>query len=285
MNSSKNATETLISTPYFNNENTDEHSTPQSPAYAVHISNLKISYSNKTVVFCEEIKIRSGSIMAIVGPSGCGKSSLLSSINRMLDLTPNSKAEGSIKIDNSEILNTNIDLISLRKKVGMVFQKPNPFPKSIRENLAFPLREHGITEKKEVDHKIESALKNVGLWEEIKDGLQRSALELSGGQQQRLCIARAIILEPEILLLDEPCSALDPISSGVVEDYISNLKGKYTIIMVTHNIAQAKRIADFVSVCWYSDNCGCVVETGPTEQIFNNPVNLVTKSYISGLRG
>ena len=252
---------------------------------SMYTENLSLFYGKKAAFTDVNITIHSGQITALIGASGCGKSSFLSCLNRLSDLIPNTKVKGSIRLNSLEILNKSIDLIALRRRVGMIFQKPNPFPFSIWKNLAFPLKEHGIKDKNIIDELIETTLKDVGLWQEVKDRLNTSALSLSGGQKQRLCIARALILQPEIVLLDEPCSSLDPISSGVVEDLIASLKGRYTVVIVTHNLAQAKRIGDYAGLFWLQENVGKLIEYGTVEQIFNNPQHHLTTSYINGIRG
>jgi len=208
----------------------------------------------------------------------------LNSINRMTDMVPECRVTGSVCIGGSEIHAADMDITTLRRRIGMVFQQPNPFPISIAENLCFPLREHGYP-KHEINQRCRDALEAVGLWSEVQDRLNKSALSLSGGQQQRLCIARALVLEPEVILLDEPCSALDPFATEVIENLIVSLKGHYTLLMVTHNLAQARRVADHVTVCWVDDECGCVVESGSHESIFINSNNPVTRAYCRGERG
>ncbi|ACB53332.1 ABC phosphate transport system ATP-binding protein [Crocosphaera subtropica ATCC 51142] len=229
--------------------------------------------------------IEAGKITALVGPSGCGKSSFLSCLNRLTDLLPNTKVSGSIRLDSLEILDNTLDLIALRWRVGTIFQKPNPFPFSIWKNLAFPLQEHGIKNREQLDAIIETTLKDVGLWNEVKDRLKTSALSLSGGQKQRLCMARALVLQPEVLLLDEPCSALDPIASGVVEDLIASLRGHYTVVIVTHNLAQARRIGDYAALFWVQQTVGQLIEYGTIEQIFSDPQHPLTSAYVNGIRG
>lgn len=252
---------------------------------SIYTENLSLFYGNKPAFQGVTIPIYGGKITALIGPSGCGKSSFLSCLNRLSDLIPKTKVMGSILLNDWEILNPKIDVITLRRRVGTIFQKPNPFPLSIWQNLAFPLREHGIKDKDKIDYLIETNLKNVGIWQEVKDRLHTNALSLSGGQKQRLCIARALILEPEVLLFDEPCSALDPISSGVVEDLIASLKESYTVVIVTHNLAQAKRIADYAALFWVQEDKGNLIEYGTIEQIFNAPQNDLTAAYIQGTRG
>jgi len=206
-------------------------------------------------------------------------------MNRLTDLIPTCQVSGDLRVGNIEVYSPQTNVIELRRRVGMIFQKPNPFPFSIRKNLEFPLREHGVTSQEDIQHKTQTALQSVGLWQEVRDRLDTPALALSGGQQQRLCIARALVLSPQVLLLDEPCSALDPLSSGVVEDLISELRGRYTIMIVTHNLAQARRIADNTGIFWVLQGTGQLIEQGPTRQIFECPQHDLTKAYINGIRG
>ncbi len=256
------------------------HSAP-----TLSVDQVTIRYADHTAIQNACFDIKPGELMALVGPSGCGKSSLLNSINRMTDLIPGCQVSGSIKINQQNILTPKTNLTALRRRVGMVFQQPNPFPLSIAENIHFPLREHGVRNKALLREKTEEALTSVGLWEEIKDRLNTSAMALSGGQQQRLCFARTLALSPEILLLDEPCSALDPIAAEIVENLIVSLKQRYTMLMVTHNLAQAKRVADTVSVCWVQQGCGCVVESGRSQVIFESPKHPITAAYCRGEAG
>lgn len=220
-------------------------------------------------------------IIAFIGPSGSGKSTFLKTLNRMNDLVENARVEGTIELDGVDIYAPNTDVNVLRKKVGMVFQNPNPFPKSIYDNIAFGPRTHEITDKNELDEIVENSLKGAAIWDEVKDHLDRSALSISGGQQQRVCIARALAVEPEILLMDEPTSALDPISTAKIEELVTTLKEDYTIAMVTHNMQQASRISDrtafFLS--------GELIETDDTTKIFTNPEHEDTENYISGRFG
>ncbi len=246
---------------------------------------LTLFYGEKAAFRDVDLDIHQGCITALVGPSGCGKSSFLQSLNRLTDLIPGCRVEGSVSCCGNDIHGPDTDLIALRRRVGLIFQKPSPFPFSIRKNLDFPLREHGVTAKEEREAKIEQSLRDVCLWDEVKDRLDAPATALSGGQQQRLCIARALALEPQILLLDEPCSALDPISSGAVEDLIDRLRAQYTVVIVTHNLAQARRIADDVAFFWVQDDAGRLIEKGSAEAIFSNPKEELTKAYIAGLRG
>jgi phosphate transport system ATP-binding protein len=246
---------------------------------------LTLRYHGKPAFEDVSLEIPAGTITAVVGPSGCGKTSFLTCLNRLTELIPGASMTGSLRLSGGEIGNGTVDLIALRRRVGMIFQKPNPFPLSIRKNLEFPLREHGVRDRAEIDATVEKCLRDVGLWDEVKDRLAAPALSLSGGQQQRLSIARALALKPEMLLLDEPCSALDPISSGVVEDLIKSLRPRYTMVIVTHNLAQARRIADQVAVFWVQNGTGRLIEKGPVAQIFDSPRDPLTAAYISGTRG
>lgn len=252
---------------------------------AVVIDGLTVQYGERVAIANASLRLAPGELLAIVGPSGCGKSSLLASVNRMTDLIDDCVVSGTILIDGADIHAPGTNVTQLRRRVGMVFQQPNPFPLSIDENIRFPLREHGLRDRAILDARIEQALRDVGLWSEVKDRLHTTALALSGGQQQRLCIARALVLTPSVLLLDEPCSALDPVASQTVERLIQGLKGRYTILMVTHNLAQARRLADTVAVCWMADGCGYVVETGTREVIFTRPENPLTIAYCNGVSG
>lgn len=283
------ATQTIISSDTVRQQPTKPlnhvHAGADVSVPGVNISQLSLHYHKKTVLKDANLTVDGGSIMALVGPSGCGKTSLLSSINRLTDLIPGCYVTGEIRIGKENVLAPKTDVISLRSKVGMVFQRPNPFPMSIYENIAFPLREHGMRDRHQLEETVQTVLEDVGLWSEVKDRLSNSALALSGGQQQRLCIARATALKPEILLFDEPCGALDPISSGTVEDLMASFRSKYTVLVVTHNLAQARRIADNVSVCWVQQGVGCLIESGTTAQIFDAPQNPITEAYVKGIRG
>lgn len=261
----------------------DESLAHQPQAASVEINQLSIKYKNKQAINNASLVAEPGQITALIGPSGCGKSSILSSINRIHQLIPECCVEGEIKLDGVNI--NEIPDRLLRQRIGMVFQQPNPFPLSIEENIRFPLRQFGITNKKALQVSVEKVLREVNLWEEVKQDLKASAFLLSGGQQQRLCIARALALAPDILLLDEPCSALDPISTARIESLLLALKEKITIIIVTHNLAQAKRIADQVSVCWVNDEGGCIVESGNIDKIFNHPTHPTTHYFCNGLKG
>ncbi|MEA5472295.1 phosphate ABC transporter ATP-binding protein [Spirulina sp. 06S082] len=246
---------------------------------------LSLHYGSKAAFKDVNLSIPKGCITAIIGPSGSGKTSFLCCLNRLTDLMPHCKLSGKIKLGELDILHPKTDTVALRRRVGKIFQKPNPFPLSIWNNIAFPLKEHGIKKRYDLDRIVEEVLIDVGLWDEVKDRLKSSALCLSGGQKQRLCIARTLALKPEVLLMDEPCSALDPISSSIVENLIIRLRGKYTILIVTHNLAQARRISDYTAIFWVQDGSGRLIEMGSAEQIFENPQEAITSAYISGIRG
>lgn len=255
------------------------------PHNLIETKQLSLKYGSKVAFTDINLDIPEGGITAIVGPSGCGKSSFLSCLNRLTDLIPHCRVTGEIRIGDLDVLSPKTNAIALRRQVSLISQKPNPFPFSIWKNLVFPLKEHGIKDRRERDEIVEKSLQAVGLWQEVKDRLKNSALSLSGGQQQRLCIARAIALSPQIILMDEPCSALDPISSGVVEDLISSLGDKYTVVIVTHNLPQAKRIANRVACFWVNEDRGHLLEYGTTERIFTAPENPMTAAYVNGVRG
>jgi len=251
----------------------------------IRTKSLSLYYDDKPAFENISLSIKQGQVTAIIGPSGCGKTSFLQSLNRLTDLIPRCRVTGTVSIGSVQVHHPQTDVIALRRRVGMIFQKPNPFPLSIRKNIELPLREHGMRQPAPLRQAVEGVLQSVGLWDRMKDRLDRPALTLSGGEQQRLCIARALVLEPKILLMDEPCSALDPIASGVVEDLILSLQGKYTIVVVTHNLAQAKRIAENVAMFWVKDGAGCLIENGCCQQVFENPCEKLTASYINGVRG
>jgi len=252
------------------------------PTY-IDIQDLKLSISEQIIFESLTLPIYKNHVNALIGPSGCGKSSLLNTITRLTDYTDNIKIEGKIYIDEKNILNSDVDLIKLRRKVGMIFQKPVPFPLSIRKNFELPLKEHGTKNKYELEEKMENALRDVGLWQEVANRLNKSAVQLSGGQQQRLCIARVLALEPKALLMDEPCSALDPMATSIIEALIQQLKEKYTILLVTHNLSQAKRTADYVAFMWYNNSHGKLIEHNHSDIIFNTPSNPITAAYVKGL--
>jgi phosphate transport system ATP-binding protein len=259
--------------------------TPNGDSVVIRTHNLTLRYHGKPAFEDVSLVIPRGEITSLVGPSGCGKTSLISCLNRLTDLIPGASVSGSIRLGDLEVTDRRVDVIGLRRRVGMIFQKPNPFPLSIRKNLEFPLREHGMRDRSTLDQTIEQVLRDVGLWDEVKDRLSTPALSLSGGQQQRLSIARALALKPEILLLDEPCSALDPISSGIVEDLIKTLKKRYALVLVTHNLAQARRIADSVAVFWVQNGTGRLIEHGSVRQVFESPRESLTSAYVNGTRG
>lgn len=243
--------------------------------------NLDLFYSEKQALFEVNIKIPKKKVTAFIGPSGCGKSTLLRCFNRMNDLVGTCSTRGQILLDNFNIFDKSVDVTRLRRRVGMVFQKPNPFPKSIYENVAYGLRLQGINKKRVLDDVVEESLRGAALWDEVSDRLYDSALGLSGGQQQRLVIARAIAIEPEVLLLDEPASALDPISTLKIEELIHELKQKFTIVIVTHNMQQAARVSDFTAFMYL----GKMIEFGDTDTLFTNPRFKQTEDYITGRYG
>jgi phosphate transport system ATP-binding protein len=247
----------------------------------IHTENMDLYYGAKQALKSISIKIPENKVTAFIGPSGCGKSTFLRSLNRMNDLIDGVKIEGNILIDGINIYDNNIDVVTLRKKVGMVFQKSNPFAKSIYENIAYGPRINGLKDKKQLDEIVETALKNAAIWDEVKDRLGDSALGLSGGQQQRLCIARTLAVNPEIVLMDEPASALDPLSTSKIEELIVQLKEKYTIVIVTHNMQQAARISDNTAFFYLGE----LIEYDKTKKIFTNPDKKQTEDYITGRFG
>lgn len=246
------------------------------------VCDVTVRYGRKVAVSSVSMDLLKGGVTAIIGPSGCGKSSFLSCLNRLALAIDGCSVSGRITLGGQNILAPRIDEIALRKRIGFIFQRPNPFPLSIRRNLELPLREHGMRGRAALDEAVETALQSVGLWNEVKDRLDSPAQLLSGGQQQRLCIARALVLQPEALLMDEPCSALDPIATGVIEDLVESLKRRLTIVIVTHNLRQAKRLGDHVALFWSHDGCGQLLETGEADQIFHAPAQDLTRLYISG---
>ena len=247
----------------------------------ISTSDLNLYYGNNHALKNINLDIYENQITAFIGPSGCGKSTYLKTLNRMNDLVPNVTINGRVWIDGEDIYDPKVDTTLLRKKVGMVFQQPNPFPMSIYDNIAYGPRIHGIKGKAELDAIVEKSLRGAALWDEVKDRLKRSALGLSGGQQQRLCIARALAVEPEILLMDEPTSALDPISTLKIEDLMGELKKNYTVVIVTHNMQQATRIADYTAFFLVGE----VVEYAPTTDLFSHPREKKTEDYITGRFG
>jgi phosphate transport system ATP-binding protein len=242
---------------------------------------LTIRYGEKTAVKDVSLKLPERQVTAFIGPSGCGKSTFLRALNRMNDLIPGASAQGEVLLDGLSVFANHLDAVELRRRVGMVFQKSNPFPKSIFENVAYGLRVSGWKDKAKLAERVERSLTGAALWDEVKDRLEESALGLSGGQQQRLCIARALAVEPEVLLMDEPASALDPIATAKIEDLIHELKDRYTIVIVTHNMQQAARVSDQTAFFYMGD----LVEMGETEQIFTNPHEQRTEDYVTGKFG
>lgn len=255
------------------------------PVPHLRIANLSVAYGATTVLDQVSLDIHKGCITALIGPSGCGKTSFLTALNRLTDLVPDARVTGSIRFETTDVLAPDLDVQALRRRIGMIFQKPNPFPLSIRRNLELPLREHGVRGRATLEQKIEIALRDVGLWDEVCDRLDSPALALSGGQQQRLCIARALVLQPSVLLMDEPCSALDPISSAVVEELIQRLHGRYTVVIVTHNLAQARRVANYAAFFWMTERVGKLIEFGRCRSLFESPAHDLTAAYISGAKG
>jgi phosphate transport system ATP-binding protein len=245
------------------------------------VKNLNFWYGPKHALFDISLTVREKSVAAFIGPSGCGKSTLLRCINRMNDLIEGTRHTGQLLLEGRDVYAPGVNLVDLRRRVGMVFQKSNPFPKSIYENVVYGPRVSGVRDRARLDHLVERCLKQAALWNEVKDRLHASALELSGGQQQRLCIARALATDPEVLLMDEPASALDPKSTQAIEDLIYDLKRDYTIVIVTHNMQQAARVSDTTSFFYE----GRLVETGPTEQLFTHPREKQTEDYITGRFG
>ena len=255
--------------------------TSTSEKHKLHAKNVNVFYGDFQAIKNISMNIKPNSITAFIGPSGCGKSTFLRLFNRMNDYVDDFKMDGKIKIDDANIYKKNVQVEELRKEVGMVFQKPNPFPKSIFENVAYGLQIQGIKDKKILAQRVEKALIQADLWNEVKDNLNKSALALSGGQQQRLCIARTLAVEPSILLMDEPTSALDPISTAKIEELIYNLKEHYTIIIVTHNMQQASRISDYTAFFYMGE----LIEFDKTRNIFTNPEKKQTENYITGRFG
>lgn len=247
----------------------------------IEVKNLNTYFDDHNVLKNINTDIEKNSVTALIGPSGCGKSTFLRTLNRMNDLIPIFRKEGQILLDGKDIYDNNVDVVELRKKVGIVFQKANPFPKSIYDNVAYGLRIHGEKDEDKIEKIVKKSLKAAALWDEVEDKLDKSALGLSGGQQQRLCIARTIAVSPEIILMDEPCSALDPISTIKVEDLINQLKKDYTIVIVTHNMQQATRVSKYTSFFLNGE----IIETGNTDDIFLNPKNKQTENYITGRFG
>jgi phosphate transport system ATP-binding protein len=247
----------------------------------IKVENLNLFYGTKQALHTINLEMPKKKVTAYIGPSGCGKSTLLRCINRMNDLVDSARIEGQILLDGENIYDKSVNVAALRRRVGMVFQKPNPFPKSIFENVAYGLRIQGINDKRILEETVETSLRGAALWDEMKDRLNDNALGMSGGQQQRLVIARAIAIEPEVLLLDEPASALDPISTLKIEELINELKEKYTIVIVTHNMQQAARVSDYTAFMYMGE----LIEMGTTSELFTNPVKKQTEDYITGRYG
>lgn len=258
-----------------------EANDPVAQEICIRIEDLKLSYGEKQALFGINMDIPKQKVTAYIGPSGCGKSTLLRCINRMNDLIDNVSIEGKIRIDGEDINKPSVNVADLRRRVGMVFQKPNPFPKTVYENVAYGLRIQGINDRRVLDEKVENALRGAALWDEVKDRLNDNALGMSGGQQQRLVIARAIAIEPEVILLDEPASALDPISTLKIEELINDLKETYTIVIVTHNMQQAARVSDYTAFMYMGE----LIEFGSTSELFTNPEKKQTEDYITGRYG
>jgi phosphate transport system ATP-binding protein len=258
-----------------------ERAAPES-APKMSAEGVSVYYGDKKAIDNVSIDVGQENVTAFIGPSGCGKSTFLRTLNRMNDTIPSARVEGRIALDGEDIYGAEMDVVQLRARVGMVFQKPNPFPKSIYENVAYGPRIHGLASNKaEMDQIVERSLKRAGLWEEVKDRLSESGTALSGGQQQRLCIARAIAVDPEVILMDEPCSALDPIATAKIEELIHALRGRYAIVIVTHNMQQAARVSQRTAFF----HLGSLVEYGETSEIFTNPRETRTKDYITGRYG
>jgi len=263
----------------------DQHGSdhkPTEPRAKIEVEHLNFYYGARRALEDIILDIRPNEVTALIGPSGCGKSTFLRSLNRMNDIVPGARVEGSIRIDGADIYAASVDVVDLRRRVGMVFQKSNPFPKSIFDNVAYGLRINRLTHSRdELGGQVEASLKDAALWDEVKDRLHTSALALSGGQQQRLCIARALAVKPEIVLMDEPASALDPIATQRIEELIYQLKARYTIVIVTHNMQQAARVSDVTAFFWL----GKLVECDRTNKIFTAPSQTLTEDYITGRFG
>ena len=247
----------------------------------IEVKDLDLFYGDFQALKNINLQIKENEITAFIGPSGCGKSTLIKSLNRMNDLIEGCRITGKVELDGKNIYNKDYDVNNLRKRVGMVFQKPNPFPMSIYDNIAYGPRTHGIKKRSELDQIVEESLKQAAIWDEVKDDLKKNALKISGGQQQRICIARALAVEPEVLLMDEPTSALDPISTGKIEDLVQELKKEYTIVMVTHNMQQAARVSDKTAFFLIGE----IIEFGKTDNIFSVPEDKRTEDYITGRFG
>lgn len=262
-------------------ENPKENNAPMSEKIKIDISGLSVRFGSAEVLKKVNLGVRENFVTAIMGPSGCGKSTLIRTLNRMNDIIADCRTDGAVFIDGTNILDPTTDVVELRRRVGMVFQKPNPFPKAVYDNVAFGPRIHGMAKGKELDRVVERSLRDAALWDEVKDRLKSSALSLSGGQQQRLCIARALSVQPEIILLDEPCSALDPAATAKIESLMVSLKKNYTVVVVTHNMQQAARVSDFTAFLYLGE----LIEYGDTKKVFNNPSSKLTEDFITGRFG
>lgn len=249
--------------------------------YKIRTKGLNFFYGDRQALFENDLAVEANKITAVIGPSGCGKSTHLRVYNRIFELHRGQRAEGEVLLDGKNVLDPDVDLLDLRRRVGMIFQKPTPFPMSVYDNVAYPVRLHFKATRRELDDRVEEALRGAALWDEVKDKLRESGTALSGGQQQRLCIARAIAAQPEVLLMDEPTSAIDPVGTLKIEELMDRLRRTFTIVIVTHNMQQASRISD-VTAFFYR---GHIVEVGPTKQIFQNPKNKQTEDYVSGRFG
>ncbi len=250
-------------------------------SFKIEAKNLNFYYGSKQALRNIHLGCPGRKVTALIGPSGCGKSTFIRTLNRMNDVIPNARVEGEITLDGESILGPRVDVVALRKTVGMVFQKPNPFPKSIFDNIAYGMRINGMKDRKKLEEIVEKSLREAALWDEVKDRLKDNAFGLSGGQQQRLCIARTLAVEPEVILFDEPCSAIDPIATAKIEDLIHKMRERYTVVIVTHNMQQAARVSDFTAFLMLGE----LIEYGKTNQIFTNPGNRLTEDYITGRFG
>jgi phosphate transport system ATP-binding protein len=283
--------ERAMTSPMQQDQTVSDATTDDSASYVFQTRDLAVYYGDFRAVRDVNLDIRQQEITAFIGPSGCGKSTVLRCFDRMNDLIPGARVEGSLMYHGTDLNGADIDAVEVRRRVGMVFQKPNPFPKSIYDNLAFGPRLNGVRKKSELDDIVESSLKRAALWDEVKDRLKASAMGLSGGQQQRLCIARCVAVEPEVILMDEPCSALDPIATARIEDLMQEIKQDYTIIIVTHNMQQAARVSDRTAFFTTEVNSesdrrtGVLVEFNPTQKVFSTPDDERTEHYVTGRFG
>jgi phosphate transport system ATP-binding protein len=252
-----------------------------SPEAKIEAKKLDFYYGNKKALKGISMVAPKNKVTALIGPSGCGKSTFIRTLNRMNDVIPGTRIEGEVFVDGVDIYSQRIDVVELRRRIGMVFQKPNPFPKSIFDNIAYGLRINGMKAKKKIEEIVEKSLQEAALWDEVKDRLRENAFSLSGGQQQRLCIARSLAVEPEVILYDEPCSAIDPIATAKIEDLIQKQREKYTVVIVTHNMQQAARVSDYTAFLMLGE----LIEYGETPKLFTNPENKLTEDYITGRFG